>query len=186
MKSYHHQQVKSLGDHAGDEVFIADAAIGSNINLADPLIEFRGIELLADAGEDVAEIGDGDVASGFLVEDTEGIEELTVEGLWFEVLLHEFEESGKFEGGGEFLLGDDVLELSLRRVATKRSHQDAELRCGYAAVAVGVEEGEGLLHRGHLIVAQILTHFLLSFSSLFSASFRTLQSLSPFLSQVGE
>ncbi|KAK4748558.1 hypothetical protein SAY87_015144 [Trapa incisa] len=72
----------SLGDHSGDEVLGTDPdpAVGADVNLTDPLVELGGLELFANGSDDVAEIGDGDEARGNLVEDLEGVAELTVEG----------------------------------------------------------------------------------------------------------
>lgn len=152
----------SLGDHPGDEILVPDPAVGPHLDLPDPLVELGGLELLADAGEDVAQIGDGDVAGGLLVEDLEGVAELAVEGLRPEVPGHEVEEAREVEGGGEALAGDDGLELGLGRVPAEGAHEDPQLRRRDPAVAVGVEEGERLLHGGDLVVGQVLAHFLLS------------------------
>lgn len=114
----------------------------------------------------MAQIGDGDVAGGLLVEDPEGVAELAVEGLGAEVAGHEVEEAGEVEGGGEALAGDDGLELGLGGVAAEGAHEDPELRGGDPAVAVGVEEGEGLLHGRDLVVGQVLAHFSDSDSGL--------------------
>jgi len=115
-----------------------------------------GLELLADGGEDVAEVGDGDGAGGVLVEDAEGVAERAVEGLRAEVGAHEVEEAREVEGGRELLLRGDVAELRLRGVAAEGAHEDAELRGRDAAVAVGVEEREGLPHGGDLVVREVL------------------------------
>lgn len=114
------------------------------------------LELLADGSEDVAEVRDGDGARCVLVEDAEGVAKRAVEGLRAEVGAHEVEEAREVEGGRELLLGGDVAELRLRRVPTQGTHEDAELRGGDAAVAVSVEEGEGLPHRRNLLLAQLL------------------------------
>ena len=74
-----------LGDHSGDEILVADLAVGSDVDFTDPLVELGGLELLADVGEDVAELGDGDEAGGVLVEDLEGVAELAIEGFGFNV-----------------------------------------------------------------------------------------------------
>lgn len=44
------QDLASLSDHSGDEIFVTDLAIGTNINFPDPLIKFSGLKLLTDAG----------------------------------------------------------------------------------------------------------------------------------------
>jgi hypothetical protein len=144
----------SLGDDAADEVVVADGAVGRDVDLADPLVELVRLELLADGGEDVAEVGDGDGAGGVLVEDAEGVAERAVEGLGAEVGAHEVEEAREVEGRRELLLRGDVAELRLRGVPAEGAHEDAELGGRDAAVAVGVEEGEGLPHGGDLVVAQ--------------------------------
>lgn len=128
-----------LGNHAGDEFLIADGAVRGDAELADPLVELVGFELLADGGEDVAEVGDGDVSGGVLVEDAEGVAELGVEGLGAEVGAHEVEEAGEVEGGGQVLRAHDLLELGLGRVTAEGAHQDPQLRRRYPAVAVVVE-----------------------------------------------
>ena len=107
----------SFGHHPGDEILIPDLPIGPNIDLPDPLVKLSRLELLANAGENVAEIGDGDEASGILIENLEGIAELAIEGLGFHVLGHEVEESGEIKRGGEVFLGDDLFKLGLGRVA---------------------------------------------------------------------
>ena len=147
---------ESFGDDAADEVVVADGAVGRDVDLADPLVELVGLELLADGGEDVAEVGDGDGAGGVLVEDAEGVAERAVEGLRAEVGAHEVEEAREVEGGRELLLRGDVAELRLRGVAAEGAHEDAELRGRDAAVAVGVEEREGLPHGGDLVVREVL------------------------------
>lgn len=148
----------SLGDHSGDEILVADLAVGSDVDLADPLVELVGLELLADAGEDVAELRDGDEAGTLLVEDLEGVAELAIKRLRLHVLGHQVEEPREIERRREILLGDDGFELRLGRIAAEGPHQDPQLRRRDPAVAVGVEEREGLLHGRNLVVAEILAH----------------------------
>jgi hypothetical protein len=147
---------ESFGDDAADEVVVADGAVRRDVDLADPLVELVRLELLADGGEDVAEVGDGDGPGGVLVEDAEGVAERAVEGLGAEVGAHEVEEAGEVEGRGELLLRGDVAELRLRGVPAEGAHEDAELRGRDAAVAVGVEEREGLPHGGDLVLGEVL------------------------------
>jgi hypothetical protein len=146
----------SFGDDAEDEVVVADGAVGRDVDLADPLVELVGLELLADGGEDVAEVGDGDGAGAVLVEDAEGVAERAVEGLGLEVGAHEVEEAREVEGRGELLLRRDVPELRLRGVPAEGPHEDAQLRGRDAAVPVRVEQREGLPHRGDLVLRQVL------------------------------
>lgn len=98
-----------LSDHSGDEILVADLAIRADFDFPDPLVELGGLELLADVGEDVSELGDGDVAGGILVEDLEGVAQLAIEGLGFHVFGHEVKESGEVEWDREILFGDDGL-----------------------------------------------------------------------------
>lgn len=122
-KAFHDTRPNSsLGHHPRDEILITDLPIGPDIDFPDPLVELSRLELLANAGENVAEIGDGDEAGGLLIEDLEGIAELAIEGLGLHVLGHEVKESGEIEGGGEVFLGYDLLELGLGRVAAERAH----------------------------------------------------------------
>lgn len=158
-KGLEYQQL--LSDHSGDEILVTDLAIRTNIYLPDPLIKLSRLKLLADAGEDVSELGDGDESGGVLVDDLEGVTKLAIEGLGFHVFGHEIQKSGEIEGGGEILLGDDGFELGLGRVSSEGTHEDSELGGGDLAVAVGVEECEGFLHGRNLVIAQILTHFCL-------------------------
>lgn len=96
-----------LGDHSGDEILVADLAVGSDVDFTDPLVELGGLELLADVGEDVAKLRDGDKAGGVLVEDLEGITELAIEGFGFHVFGHYIKESGEVEGSHEVLFCHD-------------------------------------------------------------------------------
>ena len=136
----------SLGDHPGDEVLVSDPTIRPDLDLPDPLVELGGFELLPNAGEDVAELRNGDVARRVLVEDLEGVAELAIEGLGLHVLGHEVQEPREIEWDRQILLRDDGLQLGLGRVSSQRPHQDPKLRRGDPPIPVCVEESEGLLH----------------------------------------
>ncbi len=53
-------------------------------------------------------------------------------------------------------LVDHILELGLCRVLSERPHYGAQLLCGDGAIAVLVEEGEGLLELGNLLLGQLI------------------------------
>jgi len=98
-----------LSDHSGDEILVADLAIGADVDFPDPLVELGGLELLADVGEDVSELRDGNEAGGILVKDLEGVAQLAIKGFGFDVFGHEIKELGEVEWGREILFGDDGL-----------------------------------------------------------------------------
>ena len=54
-------------------------------------------------------------------------------------------------------LVDHVLELGLCRVLSQRPHDGAQLLGGDGAVAILVEEGEGLLELGDLLFSQLVS-----------------------------
>ncbi|EXB53971.1 hypothetical protein L484_022939 [Morus notabilis] len=91
----------------------ANLFVGADIDLADPLIELGRLELLNDAGEDVAEFGDRDESHGVLVKDLEAVAELAIERLRLHVLSHQVQEPREIKWHREILLGDDGFELRL-------------------------------------------------------------------------
>ena len=112
-------------------IVLRDVTIIANIDLPDPLVELSGLELLTDAGEDVAELRDGDEADVVLVKLL----------LIWKVELHDVDEADfilvefRLTWKAEVCDGDEtgVVLVELHRT------QKAELRDGDEASIVLVE-----------------------------------------------
>jgi hypothetical protein len=77
-----------------------------------------------------------------------------VERLRAEVGAHEVEEAQEVEGRHELPLRGDVPELRQHGVPAQGAHEDANLGRRDPAITVSVEEGEGLLHGGDLVLTE--------------------------------
>mmetsp|Transcript_54403 Transcript_54403/g.161653 ORF Transcript_54403/g.161653 Transcript_54403/m.161653 type:complete len:210 (+) Transcript_54403:166-795(+) len=150
-----------LGHHDLDELLVVDLAVTVNVRLADHLVDLLVSQLLAEVGHDVAELSRRDEAVAVLVEDTEGLLELLLGVGVLHLARHERAELGEVNGAvavGVDLV-DHVLQLGLGRVLAERAHHGAKLLGGDGAVTVLVEQREGLLELGDLLLGQLLvTH----------------------------
>merc|ERR1719181_1347302 len=155
------KDVRLLGHHDLDELLVVDLAVTVNVRLADHLVDLLVGELLAEVGHDVAKLSRRDEAVAVLVEDAEGLLELLLGVRVLHLAGHQGAELREVNGAVAvgIDLVDHVLQLRLGRVLAERAHDGAELLGGDRAVTVLVEEGEGLLELGDLLLGQLLvTH----------------------------
>mmetsp|Transcript_2178 Transcript_2178/g.7340 ORF Transcript_2178/g.7340 Transcript_2178/m.7340 type:complete len:210 (+) Transcript_2178:1150-1779(+) len=147
-----------LGHHHLDELLVVDLAVAVDVGFAEHLVDFFVGELFAEVGHDVAELGGGDEAVAVLVEDLEGFEDFLLGVGVLHFPGHHRQELGEVDRavavGVDFV--DHVGQLGFRRVLPEGTHHGAELLGGDGAVAVLVEEGEGLLELGDLLFGQLI------------------------------
>mmetsp|Transcript_7993 Transcript_7993/g.18713 ORF Transcript_7993/g.18713 Transcript_7993/m.18713 type:complete len:210 (+) Transcript_7993:141-770(+) len=154
-----HNRCKGLlGHHDLDELLVVDLTIAVNVCLAEHLIDFLVGELLAEVCHDVAELGRRDEAVAILVEHTERLLQLLLRISVLHLARHQRAELWEVNCAVAVSvdLVDHVLQLSLGRVLAERAHHGAELLGGDGAIAVLVEQGEGLLELGDLLLSQLL------------------------------
>jgi hypothetical protein len=148
------------GQHHLDELFVVDLAITIDIGFADHLIDLFVGKLLAKVRHDVAKFGSRDETIAVLVEDLEGIADLVVVLGGAHLLGHHAQELTEVDGAIVVLvdLANHVAQLGLGWVLTKRTHDGAELLGGDLAIAVLVEQREGLLELGDLFFRESISH----------------------------
>uniref|UniRef100_A0A8R7QCM5 Uncharacterized protein n=1 Tax=Triticum urartu TaxID=4572 RepID=A0A8R7QCM5_TRIUA len=145
--------------HHPDELVEVDEAVAVEVGLLDHPVHLLVGELLAEADHDVAQLGLGDVAVVVLVEHPEGLPELLlgVGGVRVGVGLagHERQELGELDGAVAVgvHVAHHVPQLLGRRGLAQGADDRGQLLRRDAAVAVLVEEGEGLPELAHLLRA---------------------------------
>lgn len=103
-------------------------------------------QTLAKVGEDVTELGSRDVTVAVLVKDLESLLDLLLRVSVDHLAGHHRQELGKVDCAVAVSIHfvDHVLKVSLGRVLAEGAHDCAELLGGDGAIAILIEQGEGL------------------------------------------
>merc|ERR1719506_895979 len=152
--------VSLLGHHHLHELLVVDLTISIDICLTDHLVNLLICQLLAQVGHDVTQLSSRDKPVAIAVKDLEGFNELLLRVCVLHLTCHERQELREVNGSVTISvdLVDHILELSLGRVLTKGTHDCAQLLGGDGAIAILVEEGEGLLELSNLLFSQLVSH----------------------------
>mmetsp|Transcript_17193 Transcript_17193/g.43122 ORF Transcript_17193/g.43122 Transcript_17193/m.43122 type:complete len:228 (+) Transcript_17193:318-1001(+) len=146
-----------LGEHHVDELLVVDLPITIHICLTNHLLNLLFRELLAQVGHHVPELSSRDVAVAILIEHTEGLLQLVLVVCVLHLAGHEHEELWEIDGAVAISvhLVDHVLQLGLSGVLAQGAHDGAQLFRGDGAISVLVEQSEGLLEFGNLLLSQL-------------------------------
>lgn len=117
-----------------------------DISLVNHLVNLAVGQTLAKVGEDVTELGSRDVTVAVLVKDLESLLDLLLRVGVNHLAGHHRQELGKVDCAVAVSIHfvDHVLKVSLGRVLAEGAHDCAELLGGDGAIAILIEQGEGL------------------------------------------
>ena len=137
----------SLSHHHSDELFVVDVTITINISLSDHLIDFLISQFLTKGGHDLSELSGGDELVSISIEDLEGFSEFFLGIGVLDLSGHQGEELWEIDGSVSVSIDlvDHVLELGLCGVLAEGAHDGTKLLGGDGAIAILIEQGEGLL-----------------------------------------
>jgi len=117
-----------------------------NIGLVNHLVNLVVGQTLTKVGEDVTELSSRDEAVAVLVKDLESLLDLLLRVSVLHLAGHHCQELWEINGAVAIRvdLVDHVLKVGLGGVLSQRAHDGAELLGGDGAIAILIEEREGL------------------------------------------
>merc|ERR1719310_2313866 len=155
--------INSLGHHHFDELLVVDLSISINVGFANHFIDLFIGKLLAKVGHHMPQLRSTDKSVTIAIENLERLDELLLSVSVLHLTGHQGKELWEIDGAvtiGIHLV-DHVLKLSLRWVLSKGAHDCSQLLGGDGAIAVLVEQGEGLLELGNLLLSKLVRHWVL-------------------------
>ena len=114
----------------------------------------------SEIGHDVAQLGSADEAVAITIEDLEGFNQLLFSVGILHLARHQRQELGEVNCSVAICVNlvDHVLQFSLGGVLIQRSHHGSQLFGGDGAIAILVEQREGLLELCDLLFSQLVRH----------------------------
>merc|ERR1719456_2060168 len=109
----------------------------------------------------MAKLGGRDESVAIAVEDLEGLDQLLLGVGVLHLARHEAQELREIDSTVAIRIDliDHVLQLSLSGVLAQRAHHRAKLLGRNGAIAILVEEREGLLELSNLLLGELVRHY---------------------------
>merc|ERR1719345_159452 len=150
----------SLCHHHLHELFVIDLTIAIDICLPDHLINLLIGEFFSEIGHDVTQLCGTDEAIAVTVKHLEGLNQFFLRVCVFHLACHQGKKLWEINGSVTISIDfvDHILEFRLGGVLSQGTHHSAQLLGGDGSITVFVEEGEGLLELGNLLLGQLVGH----------------------------
>merc|ERR1719478_472285 len=149
-----------LRHHHFHKFLVVDLAIAVDVRFSDHFIHLLVRQLLTQIGHNMAKLSRANESIAISIEYLERLDQLLLGVSVLHLSGHQTKEL--WEVNGSITIGvdlvDHILEFGLGGILTQGAHNSPQLFGGDSSIAVLVEEGEGLLEFGNLLLSQLVRH----------------------------